>query len=378
MLSAAALLLHAAALGGFGWGWPSPEPVRLPNATLEVRVVAEAAPAGVAAAVDEPPAAAPAPLPERAPVVRARSVRAASVQAQPVQAAAMQIAPPAQRAAVQADPVPLALAGATRAEPASAPTHSSTAAAEPEPAAAPLRLAAASAPDAAGAAADDDKDEAIPSYRTRLPPSMTLRYEVTHGALRGNGELSWRARGNEYELTLEARVAGIAALTQTSRGALDAAGLAPTRFLDKRLGRAPMAANFQRDAGKISYSGTKKEFALRPGAQDRLSWMLQLAGIVAAEPRLAQPGAKVVMFVTGSRGDAGVWVFRCIGPEAIDGPGGSVEAVKFIREPRDPNDTHVQVWLDPKRHDLPLRASQKSGPNDDGYELRLLDAQPAN
>ncbi|HWH82233.1 MAG TPA: DUF3108 domain-containing protein, partial [Burkholderiaceae bacterium] len=245
---------------------------------------------------------------------------------------------------------------------------------EPEAAAVPILLAQASAPDASPTA----EDEAIPSYRTKLPPPMTLRYEVTHGSLRGNGELSWRVRGDQYELTLEARVAGIAALTQTSNGALDAAGLAPRRFLDKRLGRAPMAANFQRDAAKISYSGTKKEFALRPGAQDRLSWMVQLAGIVSAEPQLAKAGARVVMFVTGSRGDAGVWVFRCLGAESIAGPGGAVDAVKFIREPRDPNDTNVQVWLDPTHHELPLRAMQKSGPSDDGYDLRLLEVRPAN
>ena len=50
----------------------------------------------------------------------------------------------------------------------------------------------------------------------------------------------------------------------------------------------------------------------------------------------------------------------------------------IVREPREAHDTAVQVWLDPKRHDLPVRATQKSGANDEGYELRLLEVQSAN
>ena len=164
--------------------------------------------------------------------------------------------------------------------------------------------------------------------------------------------------------------------TASSSGGFDAAGIAPLRFTDQRLRRSATAANFQRAADKITYSGSGSEFALRPGAQDRLSWMLQLAAIVAGDPQFAKAGAKVVMYVTGSHGDAGVWVFRCVGPEAVPVRGGSVTAIKFVREPRDAYDTTVQVWLDPQQHDLPVRATQKSGPNDEGYDLRLLEVLP--
>ena len=44
----------------------------------------------------------------------------------------------------------------------------------------------------------------------------------------------------------------------------------------------------------------------------------------------------------------------------------------------EPHDTAVQVWLDPKRHDLPVRATQKSGAGDEGYELRLLEVRAGN
>ena len=240
------------------------------------------------------------------------------------------------------------------------------------PAPAPASVAAASAP---APAADD---EPVSLYRTRPPPAITLRYEVKRGGLHGTGDLVWRPRADGYELGLDFKLGGLSLLSQSSSGAFDASGLAPVRFTDQRWRRAAMAANFQRGVGKITYSGSASEFALQPGVQDRLSWMVQLAAIVSAQPQLAKPGGRIAMRVSGSHGDYGVWVFRCAGPEAIEARGGTVDAIKFVREAREAYDTTVQVWLDPQLHDLPVRATQKSGPNDDGYELRLLETLPAN
>jgi len=353
MLSAAALLLHAAALGGLDWGWPATEPAVLTSAAMQVRVVdlpPEPRPADPAMnpspprAITEPTAAAAPPVRVRTRPVAARVAAAAAPLAPAVQTLAP-IPPP------EADAPPVAMPA--------------------------MLLAAntASAPAAVPPAADD---EAIPHYRTQMPPAMTLRYEVQRGVLRGTGDLAWRPQADHYELTLEFKLSGLAILSQASSGGFDAAGIAPLRFTDQRLRRAATAANFQRAADKISYSGSSKEFPLRVGAQDRLSWMVQLAAIVAADPRLAKPEAKVVMAVTGSHADLGVWVFRCIGPEAVAARGGSVDAIKFMREPREAYDTTVQVWLDPQHHDLPVRATQKSGEGDEGYELRLLEVLPAN
>lgn len=161
-------------------------------------------------------------------------------------------------------------------------------------------------------------------------------------------------------------------LTQISRGGFDESGLAPLRFTDRRVRRPLSAANFQREAGKITYSGPQTEYPLHAGAQDRLSWMIQLGAIVAAEPGFSAAGAKVVLFVSGAHGDAGVWSFRCVGPDVVESRAGSVAAIRFRREPRGPYDTTVEVWLDPARHHLPVRASLRAGPNDDGFELRLL------
>ena len=332
LLSAAAVLLHVAALSGLEWAWPARDVPPLPMAAVQVRLVDAAVPAEVPVEVATRVGPVVTVAPERAkPIVlrdRARPLRTVATQPVPVPV-------------IEAPVAPLRLALAT-----------------PAPSATPASAAAAG-------------DETIPHYRTRMPPAATLRYEMQRGLLSGTGDLSWRPQGDHYELKLEAKVGGLSVLTQVSAGAFDAAGVAPQRFTDQRLRRGTTAANFQREAGKITFSGPLTEYALRDGAQDRLSWMVQLAAIVAAEPHLAQAGARVAMYVVGSHGDAGVWVFRCLGPEAVSTGAGTVDAIKFTREPREAYDTTVQVWLDPAQHDLPVRATQRSGPNDEGFELRL-------
>jgi hypothetical protein len=217
-------------------------------------------------------------------------------------------------------------------------------------------------------------DSEPPVYRTRMPPPATLRYELRRGGFSGSGELHWQPVGQRYELRLVGRIAGIDILTQTSLGLLDEAGVAPQRFTDRRR-RDTRAANFQRDKGLITFSGPSTEYPLHPGSQDRLSWMVQLGAVANAEPQRAAPGGKVVMFVVGARGDGEVWVFRHVANETVRTEAGPVHAVKFTREPRRAYDTHVEVWLDPARFHLPVRARLTSAPDGGVFELLLRDMQ---
>ena len=309
-LSVAALAAHLLAFSGLDWAWPHRAASSRPADAVQVRVI------------DPPPVAevpAPAPVPE--PPVKVAAAR-------PRPATPTLPAPP------QAPVVPV------------------------------VQMAVVAPEVEAGI-------DTIPHYRTQMPPAMTLRYVLQRGVLRGSGDFSWRPDGDRYELRLEGRVAGLSVLTQISSGGFDADGIAPLRFTDQRLRRGTKAANFQRDAGKITFSGSSTEFPLRDGVQDRLSWMAQLGAILAAEPRLRGVGAKVAMVVAGANGDASVWAFDCVAVESVTTGTGAVSALKFVREPREPYDTQVQVWVDPLQHYLPVRATQKSGPNDEGFELRL-------
>jgi hypothetical protein len=197
-------------------------------------------------------------------------------------------------------------------------------------------------------------------YATRLPPPDTWRYQLTRGIASGDAVLSWQPNEQQrYELKLEGFIAGITVLDWVSTGAIDNAGIAPDRFVIRRRGKDSQAANFQRDAGKITFSGPTHELPLIAGVQDRLSWMVQLPAVIEAAPQRFGAGASVVLMVIGARGGADVWTFNVIGAERV----GDTAALKLVREARKPRDVQVEIWLDPAQGHIPLRAvlSQPEG-----------------
>lgn len=339
-VAVAVLLGHALLLGWVGGGGALPVP-RHEAPALQVRRLA-------LPALPAPPAA---PLPEVA----------AATQPPPA---------PARRRSANPVPQPHLYPQPAEAAPPPAPP-----AVEPAPDA---TLAAAEPPAAASAVVPDRAPEPAasavaeappwPVYPTQLPAPAELHYELRRGALAGSGVLRWQVEAGRYELVLEGRVLGLPVLEQASRGALDADGLAPERFADRRRGRDLRAVNFQREAGKITWSASTAEAPLARGAQDRLSWMVQLTAIAAAQP--LPPGRQVVMQVAGLRGEADTWAFT-VQPDAGDG------LLHLLREPRRPYDTRVEVWLDPRRGHWPARALQTVPGGDTRFELRLAEEAPA-
>ena len=252
--------------------------------------------------------------------------------------------------------------------PTRSPTTASTRPAEPI-------TAALSAPEPEWLQAEPSPDpggQNVPIYETRLPPAHTLVFDLRRGNASGRAELDWRPSGAHYQLTLQGHAVGTPPLSWTSLGGLDPSGLAPLRFTESRRGRDLRAVNFQRDAGRVTFSGPQIEYPLVPGGQDRLSWMVQLAAVMAANPGLAQAQSQVSIWVVGTRGDAEVWTFTVQDRAALDLPAGRVEdAIHLVREPRRPYDTQVQVWLDPARHHLPVQAFLMVRATGVGTEFRL-------
>ncbi len=343
---------HALLLGGLGGLAPGAGLVSAPAPVLQVRSVPPA-PAFAAAGP-----AGPAPLPPAARRARAGPSAVAPRAAAAVPAPALAPEPahePPQEAALAPVPAP-------GAEPVVAGEPSAQAGEEPAP---PVQ-----------AEAPSDPAPELPTYPTRLPPAATLGYELQRGRLAGTGELRWRPEGERYTLRFVGSLLGVALLAQRSQGEIDTAGLAPLRYTDQRGRRAAQAANFDRAAGRITFSGPSFVLPLRQGVQDRLAWMIQLAAIVAADPQRAAPDATTVLQVVGARGDAGLWVFRCTGSEALETAAGRIDALRFVREPRGPYDTGVVVWLDPARHHLPVRATLRNGGDGEGLVLQLRDWSP--
>lgn len=223
------------------------------------------------------------------------------------------------------------------------------------------------------AAAEAETVVTPPVYATRLPAAATLRFETERRQGGGWAELRWQPTGAGYTLALQ----GMGGAGLASQGGFDSAGLAPQRHTEVRRGREVRAANFQREAGRITYSGPAIEHPLLPGSQDRLSWLVQLAGVLNAEPALAEPGTRLRMVVAGARGDAEVWTFTVQPRAALEVPAGLVEQpVHLLREPRRPYDTEVQVWLDPAREHLPVQLWLRLRATGEGAEYRLIEAGP--
>ena len=260
--------------------------------------------------------------------------------------------------------VPSAVAVESAAEPSAVPA---SAAAEVSPAGS----ATAAPPAQAAGQALRQVERSVPTYKTRMPPAAVLVYDIRRGMFSGTGELSWHSQAGRYETRLQVSIAGFNVLTQVSQGGFDAAGLAPVRFTDQRARRAARAANFQRDAGKITYSDSSDEYALPGGSQDRLSWMIQLPAVLAAEPKRAAPGGEVQMVVSGARADVAVWSFAFVGAETIDSGGAKVRTLRFTRTPQGPRDVLADVWLDPARNLFPVRAVLSHGDDGDALELSL-------
>jgi hypothetical protein len=379
-----ALLVHGAFVGGIGsvaigtTAEPAAAPVSLraiPAAAGETRGDPTTASAETPELVPTPVAPAPAPKP--------RAVRRPREPTAPMKEPAA-VAERAGARIEEAASVPSPAFAASEAAATGDPVIARAAPAEAPPSPAPVE--AASAPMAAGPGASAAASPTLlaageqppPVYRTRLPPSVTLRYEVRRGFLRGTGEIRWQASGETYRLVLEARIAGLTLLTQTSEGTIDANGLAPRRFLDQRARRSAQAANFRRDVDRITFSGPAVEWPLLPGSQDRLSWMIQLAGIAAAEPGLVAEGSRISMVVVGARGEAAVWTLRSAGREDVETAWGTVRAIKLVREGHSLYDTNAEIWLDPERDYLPAHATLRNSAGASEYDLLLERVEPAS
>jgi hypothetical protein len=207
-------------------------------------------------------------------------------------------------------------------------------------------------------------------YATRVPPPYRLTYALRRGALSGQAELTLQRAGSGYELELKGTALGLEVLGLRSQGSLGPHGLMPERFVDRRRGRDRLAANFDHGAGRITYSGSAASQPLRLGAQDRLSWMVQLAAILEAAPARHGAGSRIAVSVSGARADVDTWTFIVQDRQRLSLPGGAVvEALRLTREPRRPYDTRVEVWMDPAQHHLPVRARLTVLPGGETLEL---------
>ena len=190
----------------------------------------------------------------------------------------------------------------------------------------------------------------------KAPESALLKYQV-QGQAKGfnywaSAELNWLQDGKTYEARLEVSAFLLGSRVQVSKGILGAEGIMPTRFSDKT--RSELAAHFQRDKGIISFSANSPDASLLKGAQDRLSVVLQLSSLLAADPTRF-PAGTMLSFQTVSQREAEVWQFLVEKEELLSLPFGEINAIKLNRKPRREFDQQIEIWFAPTLGYLPVR-----------------------
>jgi len=234
----------------------------------------------------------------------------------------------------------------------------------------------------AGAAPATGPNENIGSgtRAMKIPGSMRLGFSVSgqQGATPyqgGYGELAWLHNGADYDAQLTLKLLFLTFLNQRSTGLIGNDGLAPDRFADKRRNRPEQAAHFVRDQGQIVFSNNKPGVQLQPGAQDRLSVMMQLGALLAGDAARYQPGSTITVQTVGT-GDGDIWTFNVEGDETLDLPAGTYQTRKLSRNPRREFDDKVELWLAPNLGYLPvrLRFTQAKG---DFFDIQLRSANAA-
>ncbi|HEU4851150.1 MAG TPA: DUF3108 domain-containing protein [Telluria sp.] len=193
------------------------------------------------------------------------------------------------------------------------------------------------------------------TYKVALLPSATLSMDVARKDAKGaehtgTGSMAWNTDGAAYTVTVEAGMSLVVTrlnlLVSTSEGSIDAAGLAPLKFTEKRLNRALTATHFRRDEGKITYSASERTDPLAAGAQDKASVPFQLAGIGRADP--AQLAGDIDIQVGGEK-DAVVYRFVMAGEEQLDTPAfGVLKTVHLVRPPKPGSyNSRLDLWFAP-------------------------------
>lgn len=275
------------------------------------------------------PEAAPKPRPKPRPKPAPKLPQAAEATLPPVPVAPEPPPAPAEAPAPEPPPVEVAKPEPPKPEPPSTPD-----APPPKPQAQPLEPPIA------------------------FPERIELEFNLMKGA--GGAPIGrvvhrFERDGMKYLIRSTTEATGLGALfasgkfVQESQGLITSKGLRPERFMIQR-GRAERTetAAFDWDGAKatLTAGGAARDWALRPGAQDLLSFIHQLSFLVGE----ANPPA---VWVTTARKFDTVKI-EVVGKAMVETDLGPIAAVHF-RNQSSENSLRFEVWLAPDYGNLPVK-----------------------
>ena len=213
-----------------------------------------------------------------------------------------------------------------------------------------------------------------PKAPWRLPAPAVLKFTV-QGKVKSipfktTAQLDWRTQGKRYEAAQEVQIPIVGSRRQSSIGTINANGLEPEIFLDRS--RKEYSTTFDRQAGDIRFSRSNETAPLVAGTQDRLSTFFQIAGMIAAAPKLYPAGTQITVMAASSR-RVSPWIFTVHGTEKLQLPAGSMTAIKLEHnsENNDAEGLQSALWLAPSLQYLPVRIRMLEDGGRDELDLKL-------
>jgi len=197
----------------------------------------------------------------------------------------------------------------------------------------------------------------LPSVQTTLPASARYVYRTTFSELRlagGTTTIDWSLVEDRYRLRMTTEALGTTLIELDSKGKVQAFGLAPERYVEKRVRRGAAAANFDWEARRVTFSARSHEQPLGDGIQDRISFQFQLMLLGRTLPERFKPGRQTTLRIA-SRDDVSVYRLRSAGRDTTNTSLGQLDTVKIERVPERDSDAKIEVWLAPELGWLPAR-----------------------
>lgn len=202
------------------------------------------------------------------------------------------------------------------------------------------------------------KEAPVAEAPIAFPERIELEFNLTKGvdgAPVGRVVHRFERDGGRYLIRSTTEATGFGGLfasgkfVQESTGTITARGLRPDRFVVQR-GRVDRneTATFDWETSKaaLTAGGNTREWALRPGAQDMLSFIHQLSFIVGD----AKPPA---VWVTTARKFDSIRI-EVVGKETVETDLGPIGAIHFRNQSAD-NSVRFEVWLAPDYGNLPVK-----------------------
>ncbi|MCL1886553.1 MAG: DUF3108 domain-containing protein [Betaproteobacteria bacterium] len=189
------------------------------------------------------------------------------------------------------------------------------------------------------------------------PPSVELQYivrvKMTAMSIGGKSTIQWDNKGDQYAIHTSAKANLIGqVLESSSKGHIDAQGLKPDIFREKRIRKDETITEFNRTANTVTFSESQQTIPLEKEVQDRASIVWQLVSMARAAPEKFSPGSKLTQKVIG-RKEIDLWHFAVLEEVTLQTALGDIRTIHIER--RDNKNKTTEVWLAPEKEWYPVK-----------------------